>query len=225
MNIYDEKVFKLKEGYNKEYFAILNNSDLTKTGKDKALTELNNRALNEYSSIRQQLKGHLHDHDASKAALMAQDTRERLTGEEIEQERRQGDLILSRLSAISKPIEFEAAAKELAEKNPAAFELVFKEVVKMARGITPKESVQQDPWSGDVKEVDSAEAARLQGELSAIFDTARAANIGPGEIERQEKIEAVRDSMSNLQSTLSLIDRFEKSIKQPSPWPTEVAEG
>ncbi len=220
MNSLDERTFQVKEQYHKEYWEIKNNPDLTESGKNKAITELNNRVLNDYSSIRKQIKEHLQDHDERLSTLKAKDTRQQLSTEEIESLKYQGDLILSQLSATPDPVNFAAVAKEQAAANPAAFELIFKEVVKLAQEVAPqKQPGQPDPWSGEVKEVQSAKAARLSGELNQIYEQARTAAIGPEAVKQLEQIAAITDSMSELQSTISLIDRFENMILHPSPWP------
>ncbi len=219
MDIYSERIFKLKESYNTEYWKIKNNPDLTESGKNKAIIELNLRAENDYLSIKRQVKEFLLDHDERLSTLKAKESRQQLTAEEIESLKYQGDLILSQLSATPDPVNFAAVAKEQAAANPAAFELIFKEVVKLAEKVAPKEAGNMDPWSGEIKEVSNAKAARLHAEIDEVFNQARIASIGPEAVKQQEQIAAVTDSMSELQSTISLIDRFITMIKHPSPWP------
>ncbi len=222
----DKKVFSIKEDYQKRYYEIVNSPDLTAAGKGKAVEALNTETLNNYSSIRQALKEQLKGHSESLEKLKKPAGQE-LTAEEIEGLKYQGNLILSQLSAAKGPAEFEAAASEAAAANPAAFQLAYQDIKKLAQAIAPAKVAEPlDPWSRkpQAEQADN-KAARLHVELDGMFQTAKQANISPADAKRKDQAEITRELINNTQGTITLIDRFEKEIKHPSPWPAEVAEG
>ncbi len=224
MTLYDKQVFDLRERHDSERYQILNSADLTKAGKEKALIELANRTLYKYSALKRKLKEHIADNDAMITTLEAQDTKEELSTEQIEQLRHEGDLLLSELSSKTEPADFASAAREMAEKHPTPFVLIFGQVVELAEKIIPREAVNPDPWSGQAVEVQSRAGARLHIELQGSYEIARAANTTPAELARIEKVEAVRDSINNLMSTVSLLERFEQLVVEPTTtWGEQIA--
>lgn len=229
MNSYDQQIFNIWEKYLKARPKIQADPDLSPTGKRSAVEALATDTLKQFESLRREVRAESERLQLEVDSLEAQAQQgAALNEEEIAQERRQADLVISQAVAARDAGALMRAAEEAATQAPGAFLLAYPELMKTADQLLPKvKSKTYDPWAGDQEPAKETgkERARLLAELARHYNQAAAQVKTPDQVKAAEKAEAVREERNNIHSAAALIKRFEKQIAGPGEtWAESTAK-
>ncbi|MEW5784799.1 MAG: hypothetical protein AB1767_06980 [Bacillota bacterium] len=224
MNYLDEQVFVIWEKYQAEWLKIRNNPDLSGEGKRKALVQLSNKTLAQYEDLHRKIKEHERDLTEELMRLEATDPRRKPSEEEVAQEQRVANLIVSKAAAATDGKMLLVVAEEAARKDPAGFLLSYANLVRLLDPLAPRLAAGPwDPWKGAGEPVIADTGrTRLFTELQGYYDTAAAAVVTPGELKLKERLEAIHNSLSGYSASRSLLQRLENKITVPEEWPVSV---
>lgn len=219
MNSYDQQIFDVWEKYLKDRPKIEADRDLSQAGKRSAVEALITETLKQFESLRREVRAESERLQSEVDSLEAQAQQGAvLNEEEIAQERRQANLIISRTVAVKDSRGFLMAVEEAANQDPGAFMLAYPELTKQADQLLPKvKSKAYDPWAGDQEpaKVAGKERARLFAELARHYDQATAQVETPDQERAAEKAGALKDERNSIHSAAALIKRFESRIAGP----------
>ncbi len=227
MNSYDQKTFDIWENYFNRRPKITADPDLSETGKKAALEKLASETLEQFESLRREIRETTEQLQAEIDSLETQALQgAEMSAEDMARERRQVELVISQAKAARDSAALMKLAEESVNHAPAVFLLAYPEIMETADQLLPKEEGQAvNPWNPDnpwEKKQDNKERARALAKLARHYDQAAAQAKTAEQVKAAEKAEAVREERNNVYSAAALIKRFEKKIVGPAEAWTEA---
>jgi len=222
MNSYDEKLFEVSKHHDEMVIKIKNNPDLSKEGKLKALEALNSKTKTDFMDIKNQVEAHINDLKVTIEGLQNKDTKKKLTSEELEEEKRNTELMISRIATARDADQLVELAKQAAASDPMAFQRAYSEIINQLDNLVPAGSASSfDPWSHEPQQKGVPGRAKYFAEMGGLYDGAVTATVTPEAVELMGKVEEVKGSLAALEGNISLADRLEHKIKPITNWPSK----
>lgn len=217
----EERLKEMLANYSEGKRQIENEARFSAEGKREALKDL---ATGHLAKLRELLK----DLDSASEALQKEiaelkktaTAAEELTAEQLLAERREVDLLLSRLTAAGRE-GFIRVAEEAAIKQPGAFQIAYRQALEIAERYYPNPGADEPGSSGAF---DRSNRASAFAALAGFFERAAQTTITPAEREHQERIAELEKAWAgNLTLTLRVKRAAEQLERNLAPTFEDIA--